>query len=172
MSLAPEWRGNFLPVLSKSGVRLALCWGWPLPWFTVDVPELLRRFSCPQECGSHSGPRPAPAKDSAACVSLWNEVEKSAVLNRTWIQCRLCIQKVLLWRTCFRTGSSQAQWQLVLHFIFPLSSFRAVPRLHTPPSPSLLPAPLLQSPPLHPVWITAIKNTGSPFSCLPLTFSL
>ena len=25
--------------MSKSGVRLALCWGWPLPRFTVDVPE-------------------------------------------------------------------------------------------------------------------------------------
>ena len=72
-----------MPVSSKSGVRPALCWGWPLPRFTVDVPELLRRFSCPQECGSHSRPRPVPAEDSAACVSLWNEVEKSAVLNRT-----------------------------------------------------------------------------------------
>lgn len=76
-------------------------------------------------------------RGQCSLCSLWNEVEKSAVLNRTWIQCRPCIQQALLWRTCFRTGSSQAQWGLVLHFIFPLSSFGAVPRLHTHPPPQV-----------------------------------
>lgn len=72
-----------LPVLSNSGVNPDLFGAGLCCKFTVDVPKWLRKFSFWQEFGSLSGPKPAPASESAACLSVSNEVEESHVLKST-----------------------------------------------------------------------------------------
>lgn len=64
--------------MSKSGLNPDLFGGWP--WLQVDSKI---HQNCLESSFQHSGSRPAPAEDSSACVSLCDEVEKSAVLTST-----------------------------------------------------------------------------------------